>query len=156
MPCECEHDEAGHYGDNAETDGPCKVDGCECEEFDRVDVHGDSRICRYFNPNAENYKGESDEDIRKYCLQDFERMQGYNTGEWSFIGIKAEAQIVVAGLCQTITSGGIWGIESDSDRDHFRMIESEEIDQLKSQLHAIGFSKRAISAAMRNVETKDA
>ena len=58
----------------------------------------------------------------------------------AFIGIRAEAEIVVHGVCQTITSGGLWGIESDSARQYLSDVEQEEVDQLKAILQSLGFS----------------
>ncbi len=74
-----------------------------------------------------------------------ERRQQYDNGDFGFIGIRAEAEIVVAGVCQTITSGGLWGIESDSAHDYLFEIEQEEIEQLQEILQALGFSQEVIS-----------
>ena len=74
-----------------------------------------------------------------------ERRQQYDNDDFGFIGIQAEAEIVVAGVCQTITSGGLWGIESDSTPDDLLDVEQEEIEQLQEVLHALGFSLEAIS-----------
>ena len=77
--------------------------------------HWGSREYRYFNPSG-NYKGESPEDTVKYVRQDYERLERLNAGDWCFIGIRAEAEITLADhVTQTISSGGLWGIESDSD-----------------------------------------
>jgi hypothetical protein len=74
-----------------------------------------------------------------------DRRQQYDNGDFGFIGIRAGAEIVVAGVCQTINSGGLWGIESDSTPDYISGIEQEEIVQLQEILHALGFSLEAIS-----------
>jgi hypothetical protein len=74
-----------------------------------------------------------------------DRRQQYDNGDFGFIGIQAEAEIVVAGVCQTITSGGLWGIESDSTPDYLSEIEQEEIEQLQEILQALGFSQEVIS-----------
>jgi hypothetical protein len=138
---------------------------CDCDE------HGDMERgeYRYFNGPVENYKGESPEDIRKYVRQDYERMERLNVGDWCFIFIKAEVEIqliateensVVSKVSwhspvapyQTITSGGLWGIESDSDKDYIAEIEGEQLSELKSQLTALGFSKRAIATAFKSIK----
>ena len=134
-------------------------------EFD--DVSWNSREFRYFNPNIENYKGEPDQDIRKYCRQDYTRMEELNKGYWYYMGVYTTAQVslkyqvnkgCVAGhevyteLLQTIRSGGLWGTESDSDRDHIESIGKEELSDLRSQLKILGFSTRAISTAFKNVK----
>ncbi len=119
---------------------------------------------RYFNPNWQNYKGEPHEDIVKYCLQDYDRMESLQAGSRFFLGISAEATYSltahtnvanIGSVIQTITSGGVWGIESDSDKDYLKEIEQEELSELREQLHAIGFSYRAIASAFKNVEHKD-
>lgn len=119
--------------------------------------HGiDSRELRYFNPNYENYKGLNETEIRKYCIQDFERMESLNSGQWYYIGIRAKATIQLTGdLTQTITSGGLWGIESDSGKDFITETEDAELHDLRQQLKAIGFSTRAISKAFKDVKHKD-
>jgi hypothetical protein len=53
---------------------------------------------------------------------------------------------------QRITSGGLWGIESDSDAAYLKEIEQEQLSELRDQLHAIGFSTRSISAAFRDIQ----
>lgn len=130
-----------------------EMEECDCGE--RGDMSRNEY--RYFNGNVENYKGESPEDIRKYVRQDYERMERLNAGDWYFVGIRAEAEYSLeAGmhgerLMQRLHSGGLWGIESDSGKDYFESIEKEELAELANQLHAIGFSRRAIASAFQNV-----
>ncbi len=117
---------------------------------------------RYFNGPVENYKGESPEDIRKYVRQDYERMESLNAGNWYYIGMSAEAQVLLTnagspeftGIGQKITSGGLWGIESDSEKSYLESVEKEELSDLRAQLKALGFSSRAISTAFKTVERK--
>lgn len=124
--------------------------GCDCGE------RGDAERgeYRYFNGCVENYKGESPADIRKYVRQDYERMERLQHGDWGYIGVRAEAEILIPSndhsIAQAITSGGLWGIESDSDTSYLKDIEDEELSELSKQLHSVGFSKRAISAAVKN------
>jgi hypothetical protein len=123
-----------------------KIDDCDCSGGD---MGRNER--RYFNGCVENYKGETPEDIRKYIRQDYERLSGLYKGDWAYVGIRAEAEIVAYNcVTQRITSGGLWGIESDSDRAHIEETEQEEFADLKTQLLVLGFSKRAISQAFKN------
>lgn len=131
------------------------TEDCDCGERGDMGRHE----YRYFNP-SDNYKGETPENTRKYVRQDYERMESLNRGDWCFIGIRADAEVDLPGgrlarISQQITSGGLWGIESDSDQSYIESVEQEELSSLRSQLEAIGFSKRAISAAFRNVEHKE-
>lgn len=148
---------------------------CDCSGGD-IERHE----YRYFNPSF-NYvvqtssgrydkpaDGLTPEDVRKYVRQDYERMERLNAGDWCYIGIRAEAEIVAvygskstlsehvttggSGPIQHITSGGLWGIESDSDKSYFAEVQTDELADLKTQLLALGFSRRAISQAFKNVE----
>jgi hypothetical protein len=147
-------------------DGLTETPECDCS----VILH---REYRYFNPSF-NYvdktgkptDGLTPEDVRKYVRQDYERMESLNRGSWCFVGVRADAEIaivenVVSGparfpiTSQTITSGGLWGIESDSDREYLESVQQEELSDLKTQLLALGFSKRAISNAFKFVQEEN-
>jgi hypothetical protein len=125
----------------------------ECDCGERGDIERNEY--RYFNGVLENYKGGMPADIRKYVRQGYERMERLNRGDWCYIGIRAEAEILLpsgdAGIVQEITSSGLWGVESDSDSEYLADIETDELSSLREQLQAVGFSKRAISAAVNNV-----
>jgi hypothetical protein len=117
--------------------------GCDCGG-----VSLERHSYEYFNTSG-NYVGLSAEDIRDYTIQDYKRAESYNDMEWCYIGIKAEAKIQIGETVQKITSGGLWGIESDSDQAHFAEVEGEELSQLRTTLYEMGFSKRAIVAAVK-------
>lgn len=107
---------------------------------------------QYFNPCHENYEGCDHAESVKCCLRDYERMESLCREQWCFIGIRAEAEVSLAdGVLQTVTSGGLWGIESDSGDSYLREVEQEELANLRVQLTAMGFSKRAVSKAFQDV-----
>jgi|HubBroStandDraft_5_1064220.scaffolds.fasta_scaffold65854_2 hypothetical protein len=72
--------------------------------------------------------------------QDEERRKEYENGDFSFVGVRAEAEVVVENVIQTITSGGLWGIESDSGEGYIEDVALEEYDNLREILKAIGVS----------------
>jgi hypothetical protein len=137
------------------------IDNAEC--CDGGDWNGDSREYRYFDASF-NYvdkhgkpaDGLTAEEVRKYVRQDYERMERLNAGDWAFIGIKAKAEVSIDNVVQSIHSGGLWGIESDSERSYIKEIENEQLAELRNQLYAMGFGKRAIAAACKNVERTEA
>ena len=111
--------------------------------------------------------GNTAEDVRKYTRQDYERMERLNRGDWCYIGISAEAEIGIpqgkphpvtgqSYLTQRLHSGGLWGIESDSDEKYIADEEKNQLAELKDVLLGFGFSRRAIASAFKNVERKDA
>ncbi len=81
-----------------------------------------------------------------------DRYRQYRNGDFNYLGIRAEAEIVVNGVCQTITSGGLWGIESDSDRTYLSAVEQDELEQLKSILESLGFSAATIQQSRRSLK----
>lgn len=84
--------------------------------------------------------------------QDYQRMTAYNRGEWHMLGISAKAEIVVDGVCQQITSGGLWGIESDASEDYFREIEQDELAGLRRILVDLGFALAQIDEGEENLK----
>jgi hypothetical protein len=59
-----------------------------------------------------------------------DRLAAYRRGDFYFIGVQAEATIhVPVGsdvVVQTITSPGLWGIESDSGDDYLKEVGEQE------------------------------
>ena len=78
-----------------------------------------------------------------YAKEDAARLAAYRAGEWHMKGCWAEALVVTAGVTQTIKSGGLWGIESDSGEEYLREIEEEERAELLCILESLGFDATA-------------
>ena len=92
-------------------------------------------------------------DYYKYGMQDYKHIEGLNRGDWCFVGIIAKAEIVTGtGTIQIIRSGGLWGIESDSDESYINEIRNEQVNELSHELESLGFGKRAIVYALQNAE----
>lgn len=88
----------------------------------------------YFNDNPK-YPLCSQADNEKYQAQDKKRLEAYDNNEWCMMGIVAETDILVpqhtvppSYRIVPITSGGIWGNESDAD---WHDVEDEQIADLK-------------------------
>lgn len=131
----------------------------ELEECDCGRGQWNHREYRFFNPNFENYRGDTPENIREYTRQDYERMERLNAGDWMYIGIQAEASVTVpsgqSSVESEITSGSVWGVESDGGKEYLKSIEQDELADLRGQLKLLGFSTRSISTAFKNVEQKE-
>lgn len=85
--------------------------------------------------------------------QDYQRMEAYKRGEWWMVGIYAVAEIRgESGVRQYIQSGGLWGIESDSDKSYLESVAREELEALRDELLSLGFSARSIKSALSDVE----
>jgi hypothetical protein len=102
--------------------------------------------------DVENKRQYWHDAMTKNAEMDYERATAYNDGDFGFIGIRAQAEIVIGGVCQTITSGGLWGIESDSEESYIKSVEQDELADLRGILHNLGFSKRAIATAIKDAD----
>ena len=85
-------------------------------------------------------------DLSYLDQEGFERRKRkYVEGEFSHIGIVAEAQYSdVDGSyapLKTIASQGCWGIESDSEDSYIKDIEVSEIADLQARLIELGFDR---------------
>jgi len=70
------------------------------------------------------------------------------------IGIisKAELRNPETSVTQVIRSGGLWGIESDSDKEYLAEVENEQLAELRAELLALGIGPRAIAHAVKSVQ----
>jgi hypothetical protein len=85
---------------------------------------------RYFNLGC----GDAE-----YIEQDYKRMEAYNQGNWCMLGIYAEAVVKYpigngGYRLETLSSGGLGGIESDSDKDFIQEVIKEQLDDLFDHL----------------------
>ena len=70
--------------------------------------------------------------------EDQDRKEAYRRGDFSFVGVRAEAKIIVDGISQTITSGGLWGVESDAGDAYILEVAGEEYVDLRRILKTLG------------------
>ena len=132
-----------------------KIAGLQ-KELDSLELHECQHTPReydYFLPYAGGEEPGT-ENYQKYGKQDFDRMESLNNGNWCFIGIIAKAEILTTNsTVQVIRSGGLWGIESDTGA-YLDEVEKDELENLRLELTALGFGKRAIDKAFQNVERR--
>lgn len=95
----------------------------------------------------QDYEDCTKQEAIKHKAQDENRLQRYNDGYWHMIGIKAKAKIRINGIFETVTSGGLWGIESDSDQKYFDEVFEEQKSELIDMLKEIGISQDQIAEA---------
>lgn len=96
-------------------------------------------MLKYFNPQDP-----------EHAEADYIRMIEYDRGNWYMLGIKAVAEIRTSDDGKTwsinrISSGGLWGIESDGGP--FNEIEAEQRDELEDILKNLGFTAKEIKEA---------
>ena len=89
---------------------------------------GERHVYQYFNPANPGY-----------AEQEYKEMMDYENGNYCFIGVQAEAVVSYptgnnSRRLEWFTSGGLWGIHSDSDDDYLETIVTEELNDLKQHL----------------------
>ena len=93
---------------------------------------------------------DEDPDPSYLDQDEFEdRKEAFQRGDFHFIGIRAEAVVAVEGILQTLTSGGLWGVESDSGDDYIEGVAVEEYEALRDVLKSIGVSTAQLPVADR-------
>jgi hypothetical protein len=118
------------------------------------------REFRGFKPYAGGEKAGTKE-YYQYGMQDYERMEGLERGDWRFIGIRAIAKVGVSldggknFKVDKITSGGLWGIESDAEDSDLKEIEQEQLSELKDLLLAYGFGRSKVGKAISEAEREE-
>jgi hypothetical protein len=134
---------ASHIGKYSREPGPDCIDRQERGDMGRGEF-------RYFIPamTAEETGNPASPG------QDYLRMEALNNGTWQYVGIIAKAVVVSAsGTIQTLRSGGLWGVESDSGKEYLDSVATDELAALRTELESFGFSARAINYAFKNAKT---
>ena len=72
-----------------------------------------------------------------------DRLNEYRNDDFYFVGIRASVTVQIphgkdgTKILQTITSPGLWGIESDSGKEYFQSVFAEESEVLADMLKAL-------------------
>ena len=90
----------------------------------------------------DQFENSGDPILRVNHKANQERKQAYNEAKWWCIGIRASANIDIHQddkhrTTHSISSPGLWGIESDSDKSYFEEVAREELNQLYHDLTAL-------------------
>lgn len=116
------------------------VDGRFYRKGEPENLPSRGREYRGFVPYAGGEKAGTARYYR-YGMQDFKRMEALNNGDFCFIGVLAEATVKYQEgdhyRLETLASGGLWGIESDSG-DYIKEVEREQVADLKAHLEVFG------------------
>jgi hypothetical protein len=67
-----------------------------------------------------------------------DRLLAYKRKRFSFLRVRAEAEVVIEEIGQTLTSGGMPGVESDSEDEYIDEIVAREWETLRAVLKTVG------------------
>lgn len=107
-------------------------------------------VKHYGNRNSYPYFISRNAENKKQAQQDYERIMEFENGNVYVFGIKAVAELRTSDngkewLINHISSGGLWGIESDSDEKYVCEIEDDQITELRSVLKQLGASDKTLN-----------
>ena len=96
-----------------------------------------------FDPDLSDLEKEAGGDAESEEVEEFakKRLQAYERGDWEYIGIYIVAEVVVDHTVQLIRTPGVWGTESDSNKEYKYELVNEEYEELKGILSKLGIRK---------------
>lgn len=102
-------------------------------------------------------------EVQRYAREDRERLEAYNRGEWWCIGLRATVELLhssgpgaTVGTVHRLSTGGLWGIESDSGEAYFREVAAEEVADLRGLcLDLAGVTPEALEEALSAIEWRE-
>ena len=131
------------------------IDGRYIGKGEPYDIPVRGREYRGFIPYAGG-EPQGSRDYYRYGLEDWKRMQGLEKGDWHFIGIRAEATVKYKTnmrhyRLEKLTSGGLWGIESDAG-DYLEEVKGGELSDLKCHLEIFNVDTSGWQEAVKDIE----
>lgn len=155
-------------------DGPLRIDHIEVVWIDDDNSSADSLgeysrelkpggIDRRERPEYKEHEhpfwnpGNYDPDHPEYALQDYERHEALGRGEWNYQGCVAKAVVSYSigqgsRRLEFFSSGGLWGIESDSSPVYMAETAVDQIHDLKQHLAVFGIPWGTDAEAMLRAE----
>lgn len=105
----------------------------------RIEASGETKLpgrgreYRFFKP-ADNGEAEGSAEYCKYGLQNWKRIERLNNGDWHYVGITVTVTLTNAdGFEREISSGGLWGIESDSGK-YLMDVAREQMEEIRAEV----------------------
>jgi len=77
------------------------------------------------------------------------RLAEYKRGEFKFVYVQAEADVVIAGIGQRLVSGGRLEIESDTEEALLDEMIAEEWESLRNVLKTVGVPTEQLPLAVK-------
>jgi hypothetical protein len=85
--------------------------------------------------------------VRVVFEPDTDAQEG-GASKFDFMRAYAEAEVVIEGIEQTLTSGGRWGIEDDSEDEYLDELIEQEWSALRGVLKTVGVSTEQLPLAV--------
>src|SRR5205814_1413585 len=94
---------------------------------------------------------------QEYYKKDQRRKSRYGS-QWCMYGIRAQVEIGIPSengqflTTQKLTSGGLWGIESDSGKKYFKEVAQQELEDLKDMLQVLNVDLTGFEQLAKGIE----
>jgi hypothetical protein len=112
--------------------------------FERVIEIDEFPDLSWLEPDSGRYADVEDaEERERYQAQDAERLAAYYAGAWEMTGVRAKVtmHVPIGGnsfAVYTLTSPGLWGVESDADENYLAEVYREQCAELAQAVWQMG------------------
>jgi hypothetical protein len=109
-------------------------------------------VAKWYEKNENKSPAEAAQIALLQAREDYELHKRFSSGELCMYGLGFKAIVGVSDdgkqwLTQELSSGGLWGIESNSGEDYFLEVLAGQWAELVDVLHEFGFTDEQIAAA---------
>lgn len=95
------------------------------------------------------FEEDPDPDVSYLEQDEFEeRLGAFKRGEFNFVGVRVEAEVLIAETVQLLTSPGLAGIESDTDEEGLDQMIGDEWSALRAVLKTVGVPTEKLPLAV--------
>jgi len=95
------------------------------------------------------FEEDPDPDVSYLEQDEFEeRLAAFKRDEFNFVGLRVEAEVLIAETVQLLTSPGLAGIESDTDEEGLDQMIGDEWSALRAVLKTVGVPTEKLPLAV--------
>lgn len=92
----------------------------------------------------QEWKEEPESERAKILEHQTERLAAFNRGDWHMVGVRCKADILIphghnpdCWIMSSMTSPGLWGVESDSGEEYLNEVYQQERAELRGMLESL-------------------
>jgi hypothetical protein len=106
------------------------------------------------------YFNAANVDSMEQAMENYQRALAFDRGDVVSLGVRAAAHVKTSAngkewMLHTIKTGGLYGVDSDSEQDYFSEIATQELAELCDVLREFGFTQQDIDNALSTVRWEE-
>lgn len=135
------------------------IDDCPDVSYLETTQDEDGNILSSCQFTQEEYL-KNPEQVQGYIDKNKQRLEEFNRGDVYEVGIRAKAEVSYSTgngnrRIERFTSGGLWGIDSDSEETYFEEVKADELADLKNHLAQFNVDVSNFDELSEDVEIED-